>query len=148
MLYPSPEKASREEVIKILMHLKCLLRNLPLQLPCQDSFNSKYRDFLDFSLDEEILEKTGDEVATLGEQLEHVFGWQARSTGDGIIPITERGHAICALHLILEKYSTKHPDNSVLKKWVIDIARGAEKVFRIHNVPVRSDSTAKFLITC
>jgi hypothetical protein len=87
-------------------------------------------------LDLEILDRTGDEVATLDEQLEHIFGWQARTTGDGIIPIVERGHAICALHPILKTYSEKYPENNILKKWVIDVAIGAEKVFRKYQVPV------------
>jgi hypothetical protein len=92
---------------------------------------------LNFSLDKDILEKTGDEVATLGEQLEHVFGWQLRTTGDGVIPIVEHGPAICALHPILEEYSAKYPNNNVLKKWIVDIAIGAEKAFKIYDVLVR-----------
>jgi hypothetical protein len=87
-----------------------------------------------------MLEKTGCEVATLGEQLEHVFGWKARTTGDGTIPILERGRAICALPLILRQYHVKYPENNVLKKWVVDIANGAEKVFQTCNVPVRFPS--------
>jgi hypothetical protein len=87
-------------------------------------------------LDQDILEKTGDEVATLGEQLEHIFGWKTRTTGDGVIPILERGKAICALHPILKQYFEKYPDNNVLKKWIIDIALGAEKAFATHQVPV------------
>ena len=75
-----------------------------------------------------MLEKTGCEVATLGEQLEHIFGWKARTTGDGTIPILERGTAICALPSILRQYHVKYPENNVLKKWVVDIAHGAEKV--------------------
>jgi hypothetical protein len=137
MPYPSPETVSQEEFIGILARLRLLLRNLPSQLPRQDGFNSKYGSFLNFGLDQEILEKTGDEIATLGEQLERIFGWQAHTMGDGIIPIIERGNAICALVPILDKYSKKYPDNNVLKKWGIDIALGAEKVFELHQVPVR-----------
>ena len=97
MPYPPPETVSRGEFIKVLAHLGHLLGNLPSQLPHRDGFDSVYSGFLNFSLDEDILEKTGDEVATLGEQLERVFGWQTRTTGDGVIPITERRRAICAL---------------------------------------------------
>ena len=53
--------------------------NLPSELPLRDAFNSKYSTFLNFNLDPEILDKTRDEVATLGEQLEHIFGWQTRT---------------------------------------------------------------------
>jgi hypothetical protein len=137
MPYPSPETVSRDGIVKILDQSKILLNNLPLQLPRRDGSNSQYHAFLNFSLDQDILEKTGDEVATLGEQLEHVFGWKARTTGDGTIPIRERGKAICALHPILKQYTEKYPDNNVLKKWIIDIALGAEKAFAAFQVPVR-----------
>jgi hypothetical protein len=122
MPYPPPESVSREEFKKILAQLRLLLMNLPSQLPRRDGFNSAYSTFLNFGLDPDILEKTGDEVATLDEQLEHVFGWKARTTGDSIISIVERGYAICALVPIFEKYFEKYPNNNVLKKWVIDIA--------------------------
>ena len=127
MPYPAPESVSQDEFIKVLAHLRLLLGNLPSQLPHRDGVNSVYSTFINFSLDPEILEKTGDEVATLGEQLEHVFGWKARTTGDGIIPIVERGSAICALVPIFEKYAEKYPCNNVLKKWVIDVAVGPRR---------------------
>jgi hypothetical protein len=65
----------------------------------------------------------------LGEQLEGIFGWNAQTSEDGIIPILERGKAICALHPILKEYHEKFPDNNVLKKWVHDVMAGAEKAF-------------------
>jgi hypothetical protein len=136
MPYPPPETVSSGEFIRILGQLRQLLGNLPAQLPRRDGIDSIYSTFLNFSLDEDILDKTGDEVATLGEQLEHIFGWQARTTGDGIIPIVERRQAICALLPIFEQYRKKYPNNNVLKKWVIDVALGAEKVFKIHQVLV------------
>ena len=36
--------------------------------------------------------------------LEHLFGHAARSTGDGVIPILERGPAICAIYDLLKEY--------------------------------------------
>ena len=39
-------------------------------LPSSNSFFLQYSTFLSFTLDLDILEKTGDEMATLGEQLE------------------------------------------------------------------------------
>ena len=134
--HPPPEKASPDEIRNILAKLKVLLTELPSQLPRGDNFNSKYGAFLAFALDEDILEKTGDDVATLGEQLEHAFGWRSRTTGDNIIPIVERGKAICALHPILVDFYTRFPDNNVLKKWIIDITLGAEKVYNTFCVPV------------
>ena len=106
-------------------------------LPTADGPDSRYGAFLSFALDPEILEKTGDEVATLGEQLESIFGWKVRTSGDGIIPILEWGKAICALQHLLKKYHEKYPENNVLKKWVIDITAGAEKVFALYEIAVR-----------
>jgi hypothetical protein len=127
---------SGKEFVNVLDKLNFLLANLPAQLPLVDGYDSKYCSFLSFTLDHDILEKTGDEVATLGEQLESVFGWKARTSGDGIIPILERGKAICALHGILKRYHEKYPTNNVLKKWVFDITAGAEKVYEMYGVPV------------
>jgi hypothetical protein len=53
-----------------------------------------------------------------------------------IIPIEERGKAICALYSILADFYTRFPDNNVLKKWIIDVTLGAEKVYKTYNVPV------------
>ena len=83
--------------MKVLETLKVYLDNLPTQLPLVDSSISCYASFLSFSLDPNILDHTGCEVTTLGEQLEGIFGWKARTSGDGVLPILERGAAICAL---------------------------------------------------
>ena len=133
----STDIISHEQVVAILAHLDFLLANLPTQLPNADGPDSQYGAFLSFALDPEILEKTGDEVATFGEQLERIFGWKACTSGDGIIPILERGKAICALHRLLKKYHEKYPENNVLKKWVIDVTAGAEKVFAMYETAVR-----------
>ena len=138
MSFPPPEKVSCEQFVGILARLQHLLANLPVQLHCPtNESESRYYFFLSFNLDPDILEKTGDEIATLGEQLERVFGWKARTSGDCILPILERGKAICALHPVLKKYHEKYPENNVLKKWVIDIATGAEKAFETCGVAVR-----------
>ena len=105
---PSPaDNISHKHVVAVLAHLNFLLANLPKQLPTVDGLDSQYGTFLSFALDPEILEKTGDEVATLGEQLESIFGWKARTPRDGIIPILARGKAICALQCLLKKYHEK-----------------------------------------
>lgn len=137
MPFPAAETLTKETFAPILRDLERLIKHLPAQLPSPDIAHSRYRSFLSFSLDAEILDKTGCEVATLGEQLEHVFGWNARTSGDGIIPILERGVAIQALPPILTKYHERHSENNVLKKWVVDLANGAEKVFKTYGVPVR-----------
>jgi hypothetical protein len=85
MPFPPAEKVSQNEFAEILSRLDFLLANLPTQLPSGDGPESQYRDFLSFGLDSDILEKTGDEVATLGEQLEYIFGWnvlRAVQSGD------------------------------------------------------------------
>jgi hypothetical protein len=134
MSYPPPENISADEFPAVLARLKHLLENLPTQLPSKNDVNSIYALFLDFSLDPELMERTGCEVSTLSEQLKRVFGWAARTTGDGIIPIVERGAAICALHDVFSAFFTKYPDNNVLKKWIIDVMvipkTGMDKMLR------------------
>ena len=66
---------------------------------------------LAFELDPDIMEKTGDEVATLGEQLESVFGWKTRTSDDGVIPIVERQVKVfvhCTLSSCVSTRSTPH----------------------------------------
>lgn len=70
MPFPPAEKVSSEEFDEILSRLDFLLTNLPEQLPSVDRKTSQYKEFLSFSLDPDILDKTRCEVATLGEQLE------------------------------------------------------------------------------
>jgi hypothetical protein len=144
MVLPAAERTSPEEFNAVLARLEYLLANLPEQLPSSDSFFSRYGAFLSFALDPDILEKTGDEIATLGEQLEGIFGWNARTSGDGIIPILERGKAICALHPILKGYHEKFPDNNVLKKWVLDVIAGTEKAFTTCGVAVRLSNSSSW----
>lgn len=88
MPYPAPELISPQELDQVLKRLQHFLKHLPSQLPLPNSpTDSRYSLFLNFALDPNLLEKTGDEICTLGEQLEHVFGWQSQTTGDGILPI-------------------------------------------------------------
>ena len=143
-MVPLATETSPEEFKTVLACLEYLLANLLEQLPSSDSFFSRYSMFLLFTLDLDILEKTGDEIATLGEQLEGVFGWNARTSGDGIIPILERGKAICALHPILKEYHEKFPDNNVLKKWVLDVI--ADSNITWFNTPLCGNQEAQTLV--
>ncbi|KAJ3512736.1 hypothetical protein NMY22_g15246 [Coprinellus aureogranulatus] len=139
MDYPEPHTLTATQVFAALGQLKLYLENLPPELPEPISpSTSKYAEFVNFNLDVDIFEKTGDDVATMGEQFERVFGFKARTTGDQIIPIEERGEAITAVHAVLIKYYKKYPRNNVLKKWIIDILKGVEKAFRIHGRPLPS----------
>ena len=64
-----------------MVHLESLLNNLPDAIPIGD----KYSAFLAFVLDPELVDKTGHEIGALSEQFKRIFGWQARTTGDGIL---------------------------------------------------------------
>jgi hypothetical protein len=107
-----------------------LINHLPEQLPEKKNSELKYAGFLLFTLDPDILERTGCDVATLGKQLERIFGWKVRTKGDGIIPINERGPALAALVDILEEFFEHHSANNVLKKWIVEILKGRRLRFR------------------
>ena len=70
MALPPPEKLMGIQISSTLSKLKYLLENLPPALPLLNV--SRYNTFLTFDLDPEILDKMGDKVATLGEQLEYI----------------------------------------------------------------------------
>ena len=52
-----------------------------------------------------------------------------------MVPILERGLAI-SIYDLLEEYRAEFPNDNTLKKWVIDVAMGAEKVYNTHQVTV------------
>lgn len=122
-----------------LDRLRLLLENLPIQLPRKTSGNSLFESFLplNFSLNQDLLEKTGSETSALSKHLKRIFGWQARTSGDGVVSILERGDAVLAMHQVLSTFSKKYPDDGVLQKWINDIIMGAEKTYELHNTPVR-----------
>jgi hypothetical protein len=123
MDYGEPDSIEESQFPKILGRLEYLVANLPRELPEVALSDSAYRAFAgEFVLDQDILEKTGCEVATLGEQLEQVFGFRARTTGDGVVDIKERGPAVSGMIKVLRSFFDRHQSNNVLKKWIIDIA--------------------------
>jgi len=137
--YPAPEKLSHQDLGLILDKLQLLLENLPNQLPSKPSDGpdaSHYASLIGFQPNIELVEMTGSKAGALNVHLEHVFGYAARSTGNGILPIVERGPQICAIHDILSDYCNEFQDDNILKKWAIDITKGAEKVYNTHGVPV------------
>ena len=121
----------------ILDRLKLLIDNLPRQLPEKTTAESAFATFLEFMIDPELLELTGCEVSALSEQLKRVFGWNAWTTGDGIVLINERGTAVSAMHKVLSEFWEHHLENSVLCKWIFDVLKGAKKAFEVHNMAVR-----------
>jgi len=91
----------------ILDKLQLLLENLPNQLPLKPITGldaSHYVSLIGFKPDNELVDLTGSKAGALNVHLERVFEYAARSTGDGILPILERGPAICAMHDILSDY--------------------------------------------
>ncbi|TRM58371.1 ribonuclease H-like domain-containing protein [Schizophyllum amplum] len=122
--------------------LALLIDHLPPSLPCYDGADSHYATFLDFSLDPDLLDKTGDEVGAINEQLKRVFGWKSRTSGDGIIPILERGKALRGVTDVLRHWYGKHPGNQVLAKWAHDICEGVKKVYHTegHMLPSLQDA--------
>jgi hypothetical protein len=132
------ERLSHEDFRShFLDRLKLLIENLPRQLPVKTAAESAFATFLDFRIDPDLLERTGCEVSALSEQLKRVFGWNARTTGDGIVSITERGNAIRAMHKVLSDFWERYPENSVLRKWISDVLEGAEKAYKVYNMAVR-----------
>jgi len=99
--------------------------NLPA-LPSHGNKSETFAVFLtqpeDFVLDPDWMEKTGCAVATLSEMPKKVFGWSARTTGDGIVEFKERGPAVSAIHGVLSRFwpgkDRRHENNNVLKKWI------------------------------
>jgi len=83
-------------------------------------------------------------ITDVSEHLKVVFGWQARTTGDGIVPFTERGGSVCAMYPVLVDFWKRNSDNSVLKKWILDIIQGAEKVYTLYGTPVRIRFTLSY----
>ena len=144
--YPAPETLSPDDFTSILNRLRLLLDNLPDALLSYGNKSERFAMFLvqpdKFVLDPDWMEKTECEVSTLSEMLKAVFGWSARTTGDGIVEFKERGPAVSAMHGVLTRFwpgkDHCHESNNVLKKWIIDIAIGAEKCYRAHNTPVRT----------
>ena len=119
-----------------LDRLKLLIENLPWQLPVKSAEESAFASFLDFRIDPDLLELTGCEVSALSEQLKRVFGWNARTTGDGIVSFTECGDAVHAMHKVLVDVWEHHPENNVLLKWISDVLKGAEKSYKVYNMAV------------
>lgn len=79
-----------------LSELKMLLTHLPRDLPNPSAKATKY-PFLSFQPDPGFLERTESEVGAINESYKTIFGWKTRTTGDGIIPIVERGKNISSM---------------------------------------------------
>ena len=111
--YPPPENLSHQDLGPILNKLRLLLDDLPNQLPWKlvnGPDPSHYASLVGFQPDNELMEMTGSRAGALNVHLERMFGYAARSTGDGILPIMERGPGVCAIHDVLKDYCTEFPN--------------------------------------
>lgn len=122
-----------------LTELRQLLRDLPasLPIPAQMSY-----PFVNYSPPDDLVELYGDIPSAINNTLETTFGFKARSEGDGILTITERGPGICAVVDVLELYqrSVRNPEDAILTKWIDDLRAGVEKAYRSAGVEVCRDS--------
>ena len=128
--YPAPKTLSHQDLGPILNKIQLLLENLPNQLPSKPVNGpnaSQYALLVGFQPDDELLEMTGSRAGALNMHLKHLFGHAARSTGDGILPILERGPPICAIHNVLKDYCAEFPNDNMLKKLAIDITIGLKR---------------------
>jgi hypothetical protein len=140
MPFPDADQIPAEEFPHVLDTLQHLLMKLPSALPQKTWDDSQFSSFRNLSqLPPEILAETEDEASTVSNMLKNAFGWATRSGadgGDGVLVISERGLPIMALATFLHHWISKYPHNEVLKKWVVDIARGAERVYVNHGQQV------------
>ncbi|KAF9549383.1 hypothetical protein CPC08DRAFT_729358 [Agrocybe pediades] len=137
--YPPPQSIPQEEMLLYLSKLCLPLQHLPSALPekpLSGPDSSIYAIFPNYQPNPEAVEMTGTPGGVLNMFLEHFFGFRARITGDGILPIVERGPAVCAIHDVLLKHYTEAPDDNVLKKWIIDLLQGAGKAYITHEAPL------------
>ncbi|KAE9404501.1 hypothetical protein BT96DRAFT_989317 [Gymnopus androsaceus JB14] len=79
------------EVTRKLSWLRLLSNSLPAALPTPQKEEIPKYPFKTFRPDPAFLQRTGSEVGAINETMKNIFGWKTRTTGDGIIPIEERG---------------------------------------------------------
>ena len=134
--YPAPETLSHKDLGPILDKLRLLLENLPNQLPSKSVSKPiplDMRRWLAFSPMMNILKwrevELGHSTCILSIYLDMLQDLQV------MVPILERGPAI-SIYDLLEEYRAEFPNDNMLKKWVIDVAMGAEKVYNTHQVTV------------
>ncbi|KAG2072972.1 hypothetical protein BDR04DRAFT_1141453 [Suillus decipiens] len=148
MSFSAPESLTPAEFQGILEYLRILLQNLPTALPVSSAFTSKYLAFLSFTIDAELLDRTGSEIGALNEQFKQIFGWQTRTTGSGIVAIEERGEAICAVVDVLEDFHVRYPTDNVIKKWAVDIGIGLQEVYTSEDSEDLLDDVEDDVVDC
>jgi hypothetical protein len=128
-----PERPLEER----LKYLDILLKRLPDEacLPLPPPGKSLYL-FQKISIPLEFIERTESELGGLNETLKSAFGWQTRTTSNGIIEIKERGPGIEAIVRVFKMYLNKYPGDAIIVKWLEDVITGAEHVYNQVNAKV------------
>ena len=126
--------------------LELLVQNLPDALPSPPVEQSAYSIFLNFSLDLDFLERTEDEAGACNEIMKAIFGFEARTTGDGILTITECGPSVCAMVDIFAWMLDKFKGNAVIEKWLDDIIAGLQKTYNNTGIPVSQLGTTQVVL--
>ncbi|TFY63854.1 hypothetical protein EVJ58_g2991 [Rhodofomes roseus] len=149
MTLEAPAGGAKQTFASFLSRLRVLLDplNLPPQLPLCCGVDSKYSAFLNFSLDQDLLEMTESEIGTVNEQFKGIFGWQTRSTSNSIIWLEERGEPLLLVVDVLAHYHGKHPTDAVLMKWGYNIGTAAEHAYKQHGVLLPSTSDVPAALT-
>ncbi|KAF9499949.1 hypothetical protein BDN71DRAFT_1440963 [Pleurotus eryngii] len=68
--------------------------------------------------------------------MKDIFGWQSRSTNNGVVPILERGSMVLAMVPAFRNFLAQHPNDNVVKKWIIDVAIGAEAIYQRNGIGI------------
>lgn len=109
MATDAQERSERHE------HLRALLKRLPHTFP-----EWKGQDFRKFEVDPAAQDP--GPAGVLSSKLENSFGFQSRSTGDGIIKLKGRGPALSAVVDLLSKCTLMEPkEAAILDKWTEDL---------------------------
>lgn len=135
MTDPDTTPAAIDEKLRVL---EALTRNLPTSLPSPEANDSIYYGFTNFALDPDVIERVESEAGAFNEAMKGIFGFQTRTTGDGILNITERGPAICASVDVFRWAMAKFPGDAVVEKWLVDVITGLKKTYEDAGVPVSS----------
>ena len=133
MPFPPPEQLSDEEFAKIPPTLAFWVSSLPPELPSKKE-DSIFSDFLARPFDKspaykEWVDKADCKIGALNRMLKKIFGWDARSIGDGRVDITERGPGITAMSEVLMSFYEKHPQDNIVRKLFVEIANDVEHFF-------------------
>lgn len=140
-----PGRMSTSSVSERLQELRHILEHLPTSLP-ESPASSQFQAFVAFAVDPDDVEWIGSVDGAVNRALEVAFGAEARSKG--VLPIEERGPAICGLVDALEVYQracARPESDALLVKWIDDIRAGAERAYKLANEEVSTLNSRRYL---